>query len=190
MAARIFREKGKIVGLTNTSGVYIDDEQNLDADASGPKSARMVLRDPTVDLAVLETARGGMLREGLGFDRCDVGIVLDVTADHLGLKRGEVAALIAEGVHSAMGEGVRAKQVEIVLDELEATRHALGWSNPGDLIIVCVDQHASVMSELEDYGTPNRALDATTTPAPNSVSDPDFVVGAAETDPDGEPSLF
>jgi cyanophycin synthetase len=86
MVARIAREMGKTVGLTNTSGVYINDERILAADASGPKSARMVLRDPTVDLAVLETARGGMLREGLAFDRCDVGIVLNVTADHLGLK--------------------------------------------------------------------------------------------------------
>jgi cyanophycin synthetase len=64
MVASIGREMGKTVGLTNTSGVYIDDERILEADASGPKSARMVLRDPTVDLAVLETARGGMLREG------------------------------------------------------------------------------------------------------------------------------
>jgi cyanophycin synthetase len=58
----------------------------LAADASGPKSARMILRDPTVDVAVLETARGGMLREGLAFDRCDVGAVLNVQPDHLGLK--------------------------------------------------------------------------------------------------------
>jgi cyanophycin synthetase len=58
----------------------------MEGDASGPKSARMVLRDPTVDAAVLETARGGILREGLGFDRCDIGAVLNVQPDHLGLK--------------------------------------------------------------------------------------------------------
>jgi cyanophycin synthetase len=57
-----------------------------EADASGPRSARMVLGNPLVEAAVLETARGGMLREGLGFDTCDVGAVLNVTADHLGLK--------------------------------------------------------------------------------------------------------
>src|SRR5690606_34226289 len=56
------------------------------ADASGPQSARLVFADPTVDAAVLETARGGILREGLAFDRADVGIVLNVSADHLGLK--------------------------------------------------------------------------------------------------------
>jgi cyanophycin synthetase len=72
--------------LTNTTGVYVNDERVLQADASGPKSARMILADPTVEVAVLETARGGMLREGLAFDRCDVGVVLNVSADHLGLR--------------------------------------------------------------------------------------------------------
>ena len=56
----------------------VGDEQIKAVDASGPKSARMVLQDPTVEVAVLETARGGILREGLAFDRCDVGIVLNV----------------------------------------------------------------------------------------------------------------
>jgi len=86
MLAHIFKAQGQTVGLTNTSGVYIGDEQLNAADASGPKSARMVLRDPTVDVAVLECARGGILREGLAFDRCDVGAVLNVQPDHLGLK--------------------------------------------------------------------------------------------------------
>jgi cyanophycin synthetase len=86
MVAHIIQSSGCTVGFTSTSGVYINDERVLAADASGPKSARMVLRDPTVDVAVLETARGGMLREGLAFDRCDVGACLNVQPDHLGLK--------------------------------------------------------------------------------------------------------
>jgi cyanophycin synthetase len=86
MVAHIMRAGGLTVGFTSTSGVYINDERVHAADASGPKSARMILRDPTVDVAVLETARGGILREGLAFDRCDVGACLNVTADHLGLK--------------------------------------------------------------------------------------------------------
>lgn len=86
MAARILREAGMTVGLTTTSGVYVGDRLIRAADASGPKSARMVLANPTVDAAVLETARGGILREGLGFDWCDVGCVLNVTEDHLGIK--------------------------------------------------------------------------------------------------------
>jgi cyanophycin synthetase len=113
MAARIFREQGKVVGLTNTSGVYIDDERLLEADASGPKSARMVLRDPTVEVAVLETARGGMLREGLGFDRCDVGVVLNVTADHLGLKGVDTLEDLA-AVKSIVTEAVGRRGVSVL----------------------------------------------------------------------------
>jgi cyanophycin synthetase len=86
MVARIMCEDGKNVGLTSTSGVYFNGHLLMKADASGPRSARMVLQNPKVDVAVLETARGGILREGLGFDRCDVATVLNVSADHLGLK--------------------------------------------------------------------------------------------------------
>ena len=86
MVARIFRQTGATVGLTSTSGVYLNDERIAAVDASGPKSARLVLREPTVDVAVLETARGGILREGLGFDACDAGAVLNISADHLGMK--------------------------------------------------------------------------------------------------------
>lgn len=86
MLARILREAGHRVGFTSTSGVYIDDRRQASGDASGPKSARRVLRNPMVDAAVFETARGGLLREGLGFDLCDVGAVLNVSEDHLGSK--------------------------------------------------------------------------------------------------------
>lgn len=86
MVAGILRAQGLSVGATSTSGVYLNDHLILAADASGPKSARMVLRNPKVEAAVLEVARGGILREGLGFDVCDVGAVLNITADHIGLK--------------------------------------------------------------------------------------------------------
>ncbi|ESZ86421.1 MAG: cyanophycin synthetase [Blastomonas sp. CACIA14H2] len=90
MLARILREAGYRVGFTSTSGVYINDCRQVSGDASGPKSARRVLRNPVVDAAVFETARGGLLREGLAFDLCDVGAVLNVSEDHLG----------SRGVHS------------------------------------------------------------------------------------------
>jgi len=86
MLSHILRQNGMTVGLTNTSGVYVNGERVLVADASGPRSARMVLRDPMVEAAVFEVARGGLLREGLAFDRCDVGCVTNVQPDHLGLK--------------------------------------------------------------------------------------------------------
>ncbi len=117
------------MGLTNTSGVYIDDERLSAADASGPKSARMVLRDPTVEVAVLETARGGMLREGLGFDRCDVGVVLNVTADHLGLKGVDTLEDLA-AVKSIVTEAVGRRGVSVLNGDdpltLRMARHAGG----------------------------------------------------------------
>jgi len=86
MVSRILQQAGRNVGMTSTSGIYFNGHLMVEADASGPRSARTVLRNPAVDVAVLETARGGILREGLGFDGADVGAVLNVTADHLGLK--------------------------------------------------------------------------------------------------------
>ena len=86
MVAHMLKLHGKVVGLTTTDGIYINGELYKAGDTTGPWSARMVLRNPQVSAAVLETARGGILREGLGFDRCDVGAVLNVKADHLGLR--------------------------------------------------------------------------------------------------------
>ncbi len=413
MIAHIFKGIGRKVGMTSTDGVVIDERLMIKADASGPKSARMVLQNPRVDMAVFEVARGGILREGLGYERNDVGVVLNVQPDHLGLRgidtleqladvkavvveavprngfavlnaddplvrqmrrrcsgrvvwftladqgsevremvddhcrrggravvldhgelgdmiivkegkrsmqiawthllpatfggralmnvanamaaaaaafaagaslhdirqglrsfsttyylspgrlnevsvqgrtvivdychnapgmrmlgdfvdktgdvmettnhelgkvsrigvvatagdrrdddmrelgalaaehfdvvvvredtalrgrqRGEVAALVAEGVQAAMGSGVRCKQVEIVLDELSATRHAMSRSNPGDLIVICVDQHAAVMSQLESYGHQAQpGSHAIRDDVTNAIGDPDF----------------
>jgi cyanophycin synthetase len=86
MAGHIFRYAGNTVGLTSTTGVYVDDMLVAKGDATGPRSARMVLRDPGVEVAVLETARGGLLREGLAFEEADIAAVLNISADHLGLK--------------------------------------------------------------------------------------------------------
>jgi cyanophycin synthetase len=85
MLAHIFKMSGHTVGMTSTDGVYIDGRLTVKGDMTGPMAAQMVLRDPTVDAAVLETARGGLVRSGLGYERCDVGCVLNVSADHLGL---------------------------------------------------------------------------------------------------------
>jgi cyanophycin synthetase len=86
MIAHIMRTAGKKVGMTTTDGIYIDGTQIAAGDMSGPTSAQMVLKNPAIDYAVLETARGGILRSGLGFDRCNVAVVTNVTGDHLGLK--------------------------------------------------------------------------------------------------------
>jgi cyanophycin synthetase len=85
MLAHVLKMMGRRVGLTSTDGIVVDGRLIKRGDMSGPKSARMILQNPTVDTAVFEVARGGILREGLGFDRCDVAVVTNVTADHLGL---------------------------------------------------------------------------------------------------------
>ncbi len=86
LISHLLTQSGLRVGMTNTDGVYIAGQRIDTGDCSGPKSARNVLQHPDVDAAVLETARGGMLREGLAFDRCDVAVVTNIgTGDHLGL---------------------------------------------------------------------------------------------------------
>lgn len=86
LIAHILKGTGRTVGFTTTDGTYIGNQQITKGDNTGPVSAQLVLKDPTVDVAVLETARGGIIRSGLGFDHCDVGVVMNVAADHLGLK--------------------------------------------------------------------------------------------------------
>ena len=86
MLTHIFKTMGHKVGMTSTDGVYIDQRRIVKVDASGPRSARMVLQNPRVDFAVFEVARGGILREGLGYERNDVAVVLNIAPDHLGLE--------------------------------------------------------------------------------------------------------
>jgi len=86
LIAHIAKMKGYRVGYTTSDGVYIQNRLLMTGDCTGPSSAEFVLKDPTVNFAVLECARGGLLRAGLGFKKCDVGIVTNVAADHLGLK--------------------------------------------------------------------------------------------------------
>lgn len=84
MLAHILKMNGHTVGLTTTEGVYIDGQLTVAGDMTGPTAAQMVLRDPTVDAAVMETARGGLVKRGMGFSRSDVSACLNVAADHLG----------------------------------------------------------------------------------------------------------
>lgn len=86
LISHIFRQTKKVIGYTTTDGTYIGDFLAESGDNTGPQSANLILNDPTVEVAVLETARGGLLRSGLAFNQCDVGVVLNVSADHLGLQ--------------------------------------------------------------------------------------------------------
>jgi cyanophycin synthetase len=85
MISHIMKGMGRKVGMTSTDGIFVDGRPVRRGDMSGPKSASTVLQNPNVDFAVFEVARGGILREGLGYQRNDVAVVLNVTGDHLGL---------------------------------------------------------------------------------------------------------
>jgi cyanophycin synthetase len=96
MLSHILKMAGFTVGTTSTDGVYIDGRLTVAGDMTGPTAAQMVLRDPSVDAAVMETARGGLLRSGLGYRTSDVSACLNVAADHLGLKGVETVEDLAE----------------------------------------------------------------------------------------------
>ncbi|MFV2179591.1 cyanophycin synthetase, partial [Actinomadura sp. LOL_011] len=105
MIAHMLEVDGRRTGMTSTEGVYVGRRLVHLSDASGPRSAEMVLGDRTVEAAVLETARGGIVRRGLGYDRADVAVVTNVTSDHLGVDGTEslddlvdIKALVAEKV--------------------------------------------------------------------------------------------
>jgi cyanophycin synthetase len=109
LIAHATRLAGLRTGVTTTEGVYIDGERIVKGDCTGYRSARTVLASPDVDFAVLETARGGIVKRGLAFDRCDVAVVLNVSADHLGLdgidtvaELARVKSVVAKRAHSAV----------------------------------------------------------------------------------------
>jgi cyanophycin synthetase len=105
LIAHIFSQVYHGVGYTTTDGIYIGNHLIEKGDTTGPQSAQIILQDPTVDVAVLETARGGILRAGLAFSECDVAVILNVAADHLGIgeintieQLAKVKAVVAETV--------------------------------------------------------------------------------------------
>ena len=109
LIAHIVKQMGYKVGYTTTDGVYIQNQLMMHGDCTGPVSAEFVLRDPTVDFAVLECARGGILRAGLGFHNCDVAVVTNVAEDHLGLAGidtlEKLAKVKAVAAHTVFNKG-------------------------------------------------------------------------------------
>lgn len=85
LLAHMVKNVGYRVGFTTSDGIYVQNHMLEKGDTTGPLSAEFILKDPTVEFAVLETARGGILRAGLGFSRCDIGIITNIKEDHLGL---------------------------------------------------------------------------------------------------------
>lgn len=155
MLARILERHGLITGFTCTSGVYVGETRSAAGDASGPRSARMLLSHPRVEAAVLETARGGMLREGLAFDACDVGAVLNVTPDHLGLKGVDTLADLAR-VKAIVARNVK-KSGACVLNAADPLTVAMARRARGRIVWftggAAADALAPIDAHLESGGT-------------------------------------
>ena len=151
LIAHLFTAQGLRVGMTNTDGVYVNGRQIDSGDCSGPKSARNVLLHPEVDAAVFETARGGILREGLGFDRCKVAVVTNIGAgDHLGLNYittvEDLAVLKRVIVQNVATDGYG------VLNAADPIVAAMAPACPGKIIYFAADRHHPVMATHRAQG--------------------------------------
>ncbi|MBB4845885.1 cyanophycin synthetase [Paucibacter oligotrophus] len=151
LIAHLFATCGLKVGMTNTDGVYVDGRQIDSGDCSGPKSARNVLMHPDVEAAVFETARGGVLREGLGFDRCQVAVVTNLGAgDHLGmnfLNTVEELALVKRVIVQNVAPNGYA-----VLNAADPHVAAMAATCPGQIIFFAADRHHPLMATHRAQG--------------------------------------
>ena len=145
LIAHLLGQTGKCVGMTNSDGVYIGGQCIDTGDCSGPRSARNILFHPHVDAAVLETARGGILREGLGFDRCNVAVVTNIgTGDHLGLNYigtvEDLAVVKRVIIHSVTHSGVA------VLNAADPIVAGMANACPGSVTFFAHDRHERVLA--------------------------------------------
>ncbi len=148
LIAHILKNSGRTVGFTTTDGTYIGNQQIVAGDNTGPVSAQLVLKDPTVDVAVLETARGGIIRSGLGFDYCDIGVVLNVAADHLGLKDVNTLEDLAR-VKSVVPRAVSRKGYS-VLNAEDPLVYAMKEKSDGKVVCFSMDEnHPNIKRRAE-----------------------------------------
>ena len=133
LIAHLFRVSENVVGFTTTDGTYLGNRMVIEGDMTGPFSANIILSNPTVDIAVLETARGGILRAGLGYDECDVGVVLNVSADHLGLRGIQTIEQLAE-VKSVVAAVVK-REGHAVLNADDPLVYAMRDRSMGDIVL-------------------------------------------------------
>jgi len=151
LISHLLAQHGWCVGMTNTDGVYVDGHCIDTGDCSGPKSAKNVLHHPDVDAAVLETARGGILREGLAFDKCDVAVVTNVgSGDHLGLNYittvDELAVLKRVIVQNVAAKGTA------VLNATDPVVAAMAAKCKGAITFFALDQYHPVMATHRAQG--------------------------------------
>lgn len=148
LLAFMARRAGFVVGLTSSDGALVDDEVLATGDFTGPAAARLVLRDKRVELAVLETARGGILRRGLAIDGCDVALLTNVSADHLGGYGIDDLAAMAE-VKTVCA---RAATKAVVLNALDPSLLALAPSLKVEVVLFAdVEAHPEGARLLADH---------------------------------------
>lgn len=149
--SHILKQSGKLVGMTCTDGIYIGERRIDNEDCSGPASAQAVLMNPSVEAAVLETARGGILRAGLGFDLCDVAVVTNIgEGDHLGLSDVDTAESLAK-VKRTIVEVVSPKGAA-VLNANDPLVAAMAQHCPGSVIFFAVDGNHHVLTKHRSAG--------------------------------------
>ena len=174
LISHIMKEAGRRVGYTTTDGVYVNDQLLMKGDCGGPKSAQLILKDPTVDTAVLECARGGILRAGLGFDKCDVAVVTNIAADHLGMKgihtldqMAHLKSVVPESVHPggyvvlnadddrvyAMRKNVQCKQ--ILFSMIDDNRRLIEHRQHGGKCVVLTDKKVAIWDGPNTYNIDN-----------------------------------
>lgn len=145
LIAYLLQATGRKVGMTCTDGMYLDGRRTSTRDCSGPQSARAVLLNPLVEAAVLETARGGILREGLGFDRCDVAVVTNIGAgDHLGLRGIDTVEELAR-VKRTVVEAV-APEGFAVLNAADTLVAGMASACPGKVVFFSRDDRHPVVA--------------------------------------------
>jgi cyanophycin synthetase len=151
LIAHMLAGTGLTVGMTNSDGVYVGNQSVDTGDCSGPRSARNVLMHPDVDAAVFETARGGILREGLGFDRCDVAVVTNIgVGDHLGLNYISTVEDLAI-VKRVIVENV-APEGTAVLNAMDPIVAAMASSCPGRIMYFSTDANSPLIAAHRAQG--------------------------------------
>ncbi|MFO0817679.1 MAG: Mur ligase family protein [Pirellulales bacterium] len=151
LCAHIVATSGKRVGFTCTDGIYVAGRRVDVEDCSGPRSARNVLMNPTLEAAVLETARGGILREGLAFDRCDVAVVTNIgEGDHLGLNGVDTKEQLAR-VKRTIVDAV-SPQGTAVLKADDPLTAEMAAHCPGSVVYFCRDPEHPVMATHRGLG--------------------------------------
>ncbi len=162
LLAHIAKTSGYTPGYTTTDGIYINGYKIKEGDTTGPLSGAMILRDPTVNFAVLETARGGILRNGLCFDHCDVGIITNIQEDHLGLEDihtledlSNVKAVVARSVKKKGWAILNAEDKNClkIAETLECNIAYFAMDSNNEIIQECIKNNIPVCVQKAEYIT-------------------------------------